>query len=76
MAEPNALHEALIENFSTVTGASRERARFYLQAAGWDFPVSECGNFGLSKFELYTFFFHVSLSSPPPSLHSFLLPCS
>ena len=42
MAESDALHEALIDNFITVTGATRERAQFYLQASGWDFPVKEC----------------------------------
>ena len=35
----DATQEALIENFTTITGASSERARFYLEAAGWDFPV-------------------------------------
>lgn len=40
MAEgPDAHHDALIENFTTITGASSERARFYLEAAGWNFPV-------------------------------------
>ena len=43
MAESsNAHHEALIDNFSVITGANKERARFYLEAAGWDFPVRSC----------------------------------
>lgn len=40
MAEgPDAREEALIENFTAITGVGSERARFYLEAAGWDFPV-------------------------------------
>ena len=28
--------EAVLENFISVTGVDRERATFYLQAAGWN----------------------------------------
>ena len=38
---PDAHREALIAQFSTITGATPERARFYLEAAAWDFAVRE-----------------------------------
>ena len=38
---PDAQKEALIAQFSTITGATAERARFYLEAAAWDFSVRQ-----------------------------------
>ncbi|CAI8016887.1 NSFL1 cofactor p47 [Geodia barretti] len=37
---PDAHREALIAQFSTITGATPERARFYLEAAAWDFAMA------------------------------------
>jgi UBX domain-containing protein 1 len=37
---PDAHREALIAQFSTITGATAERARFYLEAAAWDFAMA------------------------------------
>ena len=40
MAEGRDAHQkAMLENFTAITGASTERALFYLEAAGWNFPV-------------------------------------
>ena len=35
----DALQEANIDNFIAVTGASKERATFYLQSSGWELQV-------------------------------------
>lgn len=51
--------EALIDRLATITGATSERARFYLEAAGWDLAVSyACELFSVSV-QMYM---HVSLS--------------
>lgn len=33
-------HDSLVQHFSAVSGVDADRAKFYLEAAAWDLPVS------------------------------------